>query len=335
MNEENLESGQDAFLDIIANLVGILIILIVIVGAHTAQQAKSSITSVDDDSPLHSQIETAVLLADQQSDLVHRMVLDNESLEQQIDEEKSVAQQLTDVRHRRLVELETLRQRMREEESKLAKTDRQQLKTDLELQSLAEKRNQLQETLNAISASGESATATETIEHYPNPIARTVFSREVHFQLSAGRLTYVPLDELVARMKQTWKSMDQASEFDRTRQTIGPIGNYRLQYELGSTGTGRQRQIRFRHFTLLPVNTSAGEQVATALGHANSQWQRKLQDFEPDETTVSIWVHPDSYAQHSDIKRWLHDRGFQMASWPLQEGRFITGGPQGFKTSAQ
>ena len=38
MNDNQLDAGQDSFLDIVANLVGILIILVVVVGAH-AQSA--------------------------------------------------------------------------------------------------------------------------------------------------------------------------------------------------------------------------------------------------------------------------------------------------------
>ena len=55
----------------------------------------------------------------------------------------------------------------------------------------------------------------------------------------------------------------------------------------------------------------------------------------PDRTTISVWVYPDSYDEFMTLKKELHRQGFQIASWPLEHGRPISGGPRGFKTSAQ
>lgn len=334
MTDTNNTQGQDAFLDIVANLVGILIILVVIVGASAAQSA--SRTNVIDEG-LATEIHQASLEAGKQSTVLKKVSVDNEALERLIDAEKLAARQLTEIRHQRLVELETVRHMIAKQMQAAASKDRNRIEADADRRALEQKLAAVKESVAAVKHRVSSAADVDlkTIEHFPNPIAKTVFSEEVHFCLSRGKLIWVPLDELVEEMKQHWRLIADNLTFQRTRQTIGPIGNFRLQYELNSVGERHNRRIQFRRFSLVPVNVEAGENVQQALDSANSDWAQVLRKHVPEKTTVSIWVYPDSYAEHAEIKQWLHHRQFKMASWPLEHGRFISGGPDGFRTSAQ
>ena len=335
MSQSNITTGQDAFLDIVANLVGILIILIVIVGAHAGAAARDVVLV---DQSLESKIHQAVLQTQRQELALKKLEVDNEQLETLIDQEKAFTRQLTDVRHQRLVELETVRQLVEKETSDLDKEDREVLRAHSEQRQLKRKLGDLEQTLAALTNAVEapqSVTRTDTIDHYPNPIARTVFSQEVHFRLADGKLVWVPLDELVETMKQHWRLIAENKSFQKTRQTVGPVGNFRLQYDLDSRGQGASRKVQFRKFSLIPVDQDVGEPVSWALKSSESQWSTRLSLCSPKTTTVSIWVYPNSYQEHSTIKQWLHEHGYQMASWPMEHGRLISGSPEGFKTSAQ
>ena len=333
MSQSNMSQGQDAFLDIIANLVGILIILIVIVGASASQAAKSSVAV---DPEVESKIQQASYEAKRQSIALKKITIDNESLEQMIDQEQEIARQLTDVRHQRLVELETVRREIEKQTLQLAAEDRQRLEQDAGQRKLRQRLQSLNASISAVEHLQTGVEKeTEVIRHYPNPIAKTVFAQEVHFCLSDGKLTWVPLDELVDMMKRHWQLVADNKAFQQTRQTIGPIGNYRLQYDLYSTGTGRNRRVQFRQFSLFPVSRLVGENVAEALSNSRSDWATRLDGHPPSATTVSIWVYPDSYIQHAEVKKWLHEKGFKMASWPLEHGKLISGAPDGFRTTAQ
>ncbi len=339
MSQSGITTGQDAFLDIVANLVGILIILIVIVGAQAGAAARLSV-AVDQD--LQSLINQAVIRTDRQDRDLKKLEIDNEQLETLIDQEQALARQLTDVRHQRMVELETVRQLVQQQTRDLDQRTRQALANKTRQHQLTKELADVQATLVALESEAAltqsrktTHTTTETIEHYPNPIARTVFSQEVHFRLAGGKLIWVPLDELVDTMKQHWRLIAENKSFQKTRQTVGPVGNFRLQYDLDSRGEGTQRQVQFRKFSLIPVDQNAGEPVDWALGASDSQWRGRLAIYPPEKTTVSIWVYPDSYQQHATVKTWLHDQGFQMASWPMEPGRLISGSPDGLKTSAQ
>ncbi len=335
MNKSSITTGQDAFLDIVANLVGILIILIVIVGAHAGAAARA-IVAVDKD--LESNIHQAVLQSQRQELELKKLEIDNEQLETLIDHEKAYARQLTDVRHQRMVELETVRQLVHKQTNELDQKDKAAFVAKTKQLDLQRQLADAQATLAALEsakASTEPMTKTETIEHYPSPIARTVFTQEVHFRLANGKLLWVPLDELVDAMKQHWRLIAENKSFQKTKQTIGPVGNFRLQYDLDSRGQGAKRRVQFRKFDLIPVDQNAGEPVDLALQSDRSQWMSRLKKYSPETTTVSVWVYPDSYQEHSEIKNWLHSHGYQMASWPMEHGRLISGSPDGFKTSAQ
>lgn len=330
----NITVGQDAFLDIVANLVGILIILVVLVGAHARSSASNPPTSESD---LPQQVNVSNSAADDAVSRMKVLIQDNEEMEVLIDEENAIARHLTEVRHQRLVALEELKQQLAVKQAELDVQDQALLQQQSETIELRRKLQQLTDTTAALSNRKTNASDAKTINHYPNPIARTVFSQEVHFRLTGGKLVHVPLDELVSKMKQDWRLIaERRTEFDNARDTIGPIGNFRLQYELESAATvGARRQIRFKRFALYPVVEEAGEPVSAALSNRASQWNTVLKNLKPAKTTVSIWVYPDSFADHAMVKKWLYENGYKMASWPLEFGRLISGGPDGLRTSAQ
>jgi len=330
----NITTGQDAFLDIVANLVGILIILVVLVGAHAGSNASNP---AEPEVAVTEKVIAADLAADEAASRMDVLVKDNEEIEVLIDQENAVARQLTRIRHQRLVAIEELKIQLAAKQSTLDAQDQTLLAKQSEKIGLESQLKQLTDTAAAVSSLKTNASDAKTIDHYPNPIASTVFSQEVHFQLSGGKLVYVPLDELVSKMKQDWQLIAESrTEFNSSRDTIGPIGNFRLQYELETAATaGSRRQIRFKRFALYPVVETAGEPTSAALSNPASHWNAVLKNLNPAQTTVSIWVYPDSFKEHAFIKKWLYENKFKMASWPLEFGRLISGGPDGLKTSAQ
>jgi hypothetical protein len=328
-----ITEGQDSFLDIVANLVGILIILVVLVGAHASHQTASQTPPVDDQ--LDSQLKS-----------IHDSI---DASKTQIIEENQLAAALADRRHRLMVQLELVNQatekKTKQRDQQLAKLDqaeREKREREIKLVSAQEALNkeldQIQSKTIALAASFVPVKDIE-LTHYPNPIAKTVFSKEIHFRLADGKISWVPMEKLISQMKSQWRVKAEALKTaNRTTATVGPLGGFRLQYQLAASDVGPRgsggRSVQFDHFRIFPQPTLAGEPVAAALADG-SEFRRALADFNPAETTVSIWLYPDGFDDHRQIKTWLHENGFQMASWPLQFGRHISGGPKGFKTSAQ
>ena len=369
MSIKQITTGQDSFLDIVANLVGILIILVVVVSAQ-AGSAKRQQPKANAD--LDSRISELKQELSRSADTVVKLQTDNHELENRIIKENHLAASLTDRRHQMLVQLEIVKKQIakRRVENRLAiemqkqkqeSADRQhavvlatheaaiakqkeaiqkQIEFETARRDLESQLDELRRESNAVEVSQPK---TEVIDHYPSPIAKTVFDEEIHFRLADGKLSYVPMDELIAQMKSEWKvKSEKLQRANRTIETLGPIANYRLQYELTAKDIRRKteygeetgRAIEFKQFTIYPLARQFGEEVEVALS-PGSEFRKRLEGQRSANTTVSIWVYPESYGSHNRVKGWLHENGFQIASWPLEKGKRISGGPRGFKTSAQ
>lgn len=361
MSKNIISVGQDSFLDIVANLVGVLIILVVVIGAQaksawenreTETQPATQQTPVREIEGHFEQVKRLRTKIRETADTVSKLKTDNENLEQQIVNESQLAAEMTDRRHGMLLQMEIVKRDIANRRNQL--NAKQQATALLENQKakLAFELREIERETLAIQTSYQQPVK-ETIDHYPNPIAETVFSQEVHFRLAGGKLSYVPMDELIDLMKNEWKAKaEKLKQSDGTRETVGPIGNYHMQYELeaystpASRNSPASRTVRFKRFLISPINRSAGETIDDALAtgtdrsgqvsrSSSSQWASVLRRYKPKSTTVSIWVYPDSYAEHARLKKWLHENEFKMASWPLSAGKMISGGPEGFRTSAQ
>lgn len=329
--QDNNMPGEDSFLDIVANLVGILIILIVVVGA----QATASWMQQEPNAELVSAKETVEQEIKVRTDHARNMKLENDELHAKIRSEQAITKQLAANRQKLLTVLDSAKRELDSRTEEL-ETERQiQLELASEVNALKHEIREVQYQFTAVS--NQSQTNVQTIKHYPTPIAKTVFSDEIHFQILGGRITHVPLADLVDAMKVEWR--DKAEELERTNkvwETVGPIGNYRLHYLLTSipdqNGSPSGRGVRFDGFQLQAIRKNSGETVEQALAE-NSQFGRTLSRLLPSKTTVSFWVYPDGFEDLVVIRDALREQGYQTASWPLEFGRPISGGPNGFRTS--
>ena len=103
MSDHDSAPGQDSFLDIVANLVGILIILVVIVGAQAATVWKGGSDS-DDRSAELNQIEKETELREQEARSVQ---LENVELNEKIEYQQRINENLSRNRHMLLVQVES------------------------------------------------------------------------------------------------------------------------------------------------------------------------------------------------------------------------------------
>ncbi|HMP78686.1 MAG TPA: hypothetical protein PKD54_04495 [Pirellulaceae bacterium] len=332
-----LGSGEDSFLDIIANLVGVLIILVAVVGT----QAKSMILLQRADPEPPQELEQ--LLQQQQQVTIEALSAEAEIevLQRDIAAEQARSSALNSIRHERLVDLEFARRMLNERLAEHDEQIRQSVAWQAELADYQSQWESLERQASLVES--EIVTHHEIIEHFPTPIAKTVFSEEVHFRLEQGRLVFVPLDELVQRMRGEWKvKAEKLSKMPRTQEVVGPVDDFRLHYELVAETIQRPAQqvtvtqtlVRLDHFRIVPTRPGLGELLDQAL-QPNSRFQWHLSRYTPAKTTVSVWVYPDSFGEYNRLRNWLRERGYQAASWPLSSDRHISGSPDGLRTTAQ
>lgn len=330
--------GQDSFLDVVANLVGILIILIMVVGAR----AKDAMLHSE---PTPNEEPAAVVSV----------------AAKELEAAKSAEQQVEQDIHRISGEIQ---QQQVEISYRGSERDRVQLLITAAEQSLAAKRDELSESQkrefderNALAAAKselaeleqgvaflESAKPQTTIlEHLPTPMAKTVFGQELHLRLHAGRVSHIPWDDFIQLLKEdaprkAWRLKDQSELTER----VGPVGGFWMQYTLKrevqtvatKVGMAMQQSVVLDRFTLQPESELFGEPVDQAL-QPSSEFLALLRTRRPDSTTITVWTYPDSFNQFRQLKQELFKVGYVTAARPLPADHPIGGSPEGTRSAAQ
>jgi hypothetical protein len=328
-----LVMGHDSFLDIVANLVGILIILVVVLGSRTRQVAEA----------VQSQAATAEVSEEELIAELRQSISTEEDVHRL---ERALAVYAGEIDHRRqeravLMDLlSAARQAWEEARSGLDEASQRAAELEAQRQlALAE-----MEELEMEKGRLEGAEAPVAIvEHLPTPMAKTVFGTEIHFRLKAGRLSVVPLDPLVGEIRREFERSLMSGREGTAESTVGPVRGYVAQYRMersrttinrgGSTGTGVRLELV--EMTLQPVEEPFGDPVDEVVRPGSSPLDIELAGRDPQTTTITVWVYPDSFGQFRRLKEYLYGRGFATAARPLPDNRPISGGPQGSRSNAQ
>ncbi len=187
--------GQDSFLDTIANLVGVLIILVVVVGA----ESRNVVAANREHSATSEKLATARAAADRQQTLENSVHSDYENLQYLIRREEKMMELRAHERQSILVRLALADEALNRRREQLAEKEQHAVTAAAGLHTLYRQLGDLQQQIAATKSAGGK---TETIEHYPTPIAKTVFRDEVHFRLGEGKISFVPMDDLIGLMPQ-------------------------------------------------------------------------------------------------------------------------------------
>lgn len=406
------EFGSDSFLDIIANIVGILIILIVIVGMKVARQpadfqalkALPGIVQAVDPPVLEDRLSQADSAAAEQADQLAAEAAQQRLAEQQAFEERQ--QRLTQLRQEsavlesRLAELSTVRsdqtaaiQRMTGDRElnglRLAalrqradQTQKQQLdvnKEQLQLtQSVTAMQQQLQEVEQQISSLVSAQTATlarqqqttaqmqrvefetqqlveklqefqaatevgDQLEHRLSPISELVEKGELHFRVDQGRISHVPLEELLERLKaQVQSRRSTVTRFSRYEGSVGPVSGYRMSYtverdsmtpmESVQYGGGSYR-VSVSRWTVQPDDSLESETIEAAI-RPGSRF-RQIAELGLPGSAITFWIYPDSFGSFPALREIAHGLQLRVAARPLPEGTPIVGSPGGSRSTAQ
>ncbi|MBA63631.1 MAG: hypothetical protein CMJ76_14850 [Planctomycetaceae bacterium] len=330
---ENGIGGLDSFQDIVANLVGILIILVMVVMMRTRNELAQNPQVPPAEKVTQAEVEEARVVAMRVEDNV--LELDDTVQRQEFE---------LDYRKRerdRILEAITLaEQEFKTQQESLSVESQAEIEMASKYQAMSK---ELGELIRSRQILNQLKPDVHVIEHMPTPMAKTVFGKEIHFRLDDGRISYVPFDELVDRMKRDAQSkVYKLHNHPRITETIGPVSGYRLRYDLGytndvvktRTGPRLQQKIEMLQLELIPVQSVLGEPVTEALADG-SQFMQYIKRTVPDTTTVTIWVYPNSFDQFRKFKTTLFSMGYACAGRPLPEGLYISASPHGTKSVRQ
>jgi hypothetical protein len=326
---------MDSFLDVVCNLVGILIILVMVIGVGAK------------DAMIESEAESVPEIAPEEKvdvDGSRRAARDAETqiheIDRQIEQVNAEVEQRTWERNQLQAVSLAAREKLDELRNNLGSTQREQF-------DVARQLTDAQQTLQALEQQRQAAVSVAprvgVIEHLPTPMAKTVLGREEHFRMLHGRLAYIPWDTLVEKLKseapqKVWK----LKESPMVTETLGPEGGFLMRYTLvrkqfampTKVGTAVREGVELEKFVLIAIEDNLGEPLEEAL-RPGSQFFSRLSQFDPQRTTLTVWVYPDSFDDFRTLKQEMFRRGFLTAARPLPEDLPIGGSPQGSRSAAQ
>jgi hypothetical protein len=342
-----IDFSFDSFLDVVANVVGIIIrlILVVWVGARSytalhplvqppAPPAATRSEQKDPQDPLQGE------LAERRRELAALQARLLEQLRQaQLVEQKAAAAA------GELPGLVARRQQLDQERAAL-KTGPDSAAPGAAL-SAAELRERCGKLTGEIQALEKLPPLKQTL-HYQTPVSRPVHSDELFFECRAGRVTFLDLAALLAEIH---RDLDQKGKELRTRweltDTAGPVGAFRLRYTLtrehglldnapGSDAPNPDGAYRcsMNGWEIEPVADPRGEPEGNALT-AGSEFRQIVDPLDPQQATVTFWVYPDSFALFRRLRDYLYQRDIVVAGRPLPDGAPILFGRHGTASRGQ
>jgi hypothetical protein len=328
-------SGQDSFVDVVTNLVGIMIVLVIIVGVKVkhvwvdpagAKAVPSDAAHADPAVGLAALQSTAAAIEGDVRRTGEQMTRMDQELAARAIEREELAT-LVAAGKRELAD----RRGHLEAGTQAAFDLKQQLAALFE--QLGESQKELDQVANDHPPPVE-------LKHFMTPISRTVFGKEVHFRLAKGRIAYVPIDELLDMAKSSLhKELPELSSpaaITEHEQTAGPFLGFEMRYSLEIEPAGQGHvAVRLREAQFVPAAGEPGEMLADAL-QPTSEFRRHLAEHDPSQTTATIWVYPEGFTDFRAIKDELYRLGYATAARPLPTGANVSGSADhGTRSAAQ
>lgn len=322
----------DSFLDLVANVCGIIIRLILVawVGArayHASMEKNKRATpsalapprAVDD--PLNREL----LLAKAELEKTRLRLLDQlKDIEQVQDKTHHVTLELAALTSRR-------EQEDREGRALLADEAATGTQNDGSI-TLGDLKKHQEELLRQIKELDRMPLKNKVLR-FRTPVSKPVAADELMFECRGGRVTFIDLPAFLLEVENKVRDLsEQLEKNGRAAAVTRPIGAFRLNY--GVQRQGYLASVLFHRWMLEPITSSRGETFEQAL-KAGSNFRQALDSALPDHTVVTFWVYPDSFGLFRQLRDVLYQNGMEVAGRPLPEGVPIMGASDGTASRGQ
>ncbi|MCH2115536.1 MAG: hypothetical protein MK171_11580 [Pirellulales bacterium] len=340
------ETGQDSFLDVVANVVGVLIILVMIVGLQASQSVlknaslsghaakHSNVTSEEDVEKLRQELAEATEQA-----LASRRTVRQTTRRASAIRSEAVAldrQRIALAMHRTVVEEDIANRREKLDSVRTREFDvqRQLVESQLQLEKM------MQEQL-AI----DSTPSTVEVESVPTPLAKEVDGEAIHLRLRHGLVSVVPFRQLQNEVENHLGDMRRRLHTREGIQDVfGPIDGYRLKFVVQKSRPpdavsgplmGQLERSRYVYEgDFLPNSEKIGQNVEQAL-MPGAALHSHLLDNRRTRAPVVVWLYIDSFDEFRILKSALWKMSYAVAIRPLQPGTAIRVSSRGTRASAQ
>ncbi len=379
--------GSDSFLDIVCNVVGILIILMVVAGVRASRmpvtlpaaaiEEMPPVPVAGPDMPLPTDTLPEPVAAAEPEEIEPAPVPVAESVvppaaampdplpppppvtppEELVTAARTLQrdlQQITQATGRtqqqleqaqRLQEslqarLQTLQKQQDQQQSRIGEIQHSRAATAAELEQLKQLAAQLQKMI--AEQAGQQPNS-KTLQHRITPIGQVVTGQELHFRLVNDRVTVVPLDTLIERLKnQIERHKNWLAKSNQQLGQVGPIDGFTMHYVVERDSGSLVDELRmgpgvFRisvsEWQLEIDRSVVGETAEEAL-RPGSRFAAAVTAAAPG-SAMTFWVYPDSFSIYCRLKEQCQQQNFLIAGRPLPNGIPIAGSPTGSRSTGQ
>lgn len=321
----------DSFLDVVANVVGIILRLIIVawVGARSYQGPPPPAP------PPPPTFEEPVALPEPTEPYAPE--LEQQRRELALAQARLLAetQQWDGVRQRReaaAAEVNTLVSRRQEIDRASADLQAKPAEAVPAALSLAEIAERGRRVAAEIAALKQAPSAKQTLR-YRTPVSQALQSEELMFECRAGRVALIDVGALLEEVRQSVRSKrDQFDSLWQFTDVTPPIGAFRLRYELERDAAAAR--VNLTSWVVEPVTNERGEPLDAALA-SGSAYRKVIDALDPQQTAVTFWVYPDSFPLYRRLRDQLHEREVVVAGRPLPEGMPIRSTKHGSASRGQ
>ncbi len=340
----------DSFLDVVANVVGIIIRLILVawVGARSYNSVQELLKEK------RSQAAALQLTALPMDPLEQELTRHRQDLAEVQARLLDQLRQLDGVKlqhHQKQMQLTVLtnrRQDIDRQQSSLSqilagRMANQQTQA-LTLAEIQLRRSHLIEEIQAL----EKLSSLSHTLHYRTPVSRPVLTEELMFECRGGRVAFVDIAGMVQEIK---LGMEAKSKLLRTQWQVAdvtrPSGAFRLRYTIEryrntldafTSSANPAGESGFRYglgeWQVEAIATARGENASEALA-PKSQFRQMVDVLDPDQNVVTFWVYPDGFALFRQLRDYLYGHELEVAGRPLPEGIPISGSKSGTVSRGQ
>jgi hypothetical protein len=364
-HSDEIEFGSDSFLDIVANIVGILIILIVVAAikagtapisaAKVAEYLRTHVKAapakveqtaapkpVSPPEPVKAPPRPEPLVIPPSPALIERanaLKAEIASLDSQSQSADSAIEKTSREEQADSQAIAALRQALASEATDVDRTKAQLADTESRL--ALRKTGLLQMEVDIQKAQAVKPPVA-TLKHKLTPLGREISGKELHFRLLNNRVAFLPIEELIQRLRpQMLQNRERLIRNGIHRGEVGPVVGFRMEYTLEARRLSAMEELRqgmSMAITLSSWKLVAEPDLETESGDEaikdRGDFLRRLRDADA-ETTITFWVYPDSYALYRQLQEFAHRENFTVAARPLPFGIPITGAPEGSRSTGQ
>lgn len=347
----------DSFLDVVANVCGIIIrlILVVWVGARSYNNLKPTAIASSEEEDIVAEAPAALStdpepplpedplqeeLARQRRELeqAQRQLLKQLRDYQQVEvQQKAVAQQLADV----TAEHDGV---LRATAALSTASEHSPDTISLTMAEVRQRSRQLLEQLQEL----ERQPSPPRSLRYRTPISRPVHSDELYFECRYRRITPIDVTALLAEMKNNFEEKGkQLHDHWSVSDVVGPVGAFRMRYIIErerdtldsiSESSGPSNRSSYRYglsgWQIEPAAFFRGETVEAALAEG-SEFRQVVDRLDPQQTVVTLWVYPDSFALFRQLRDYLYEHDIVVAGRPLTDEMPIASSQHGTVSRGQ